>query len=655
MNKLSIKYVSAENFLCFKNKVEITFENKGNIVLIRGENLDTKLDDHAGRISSNGVGKSSIPEIIVYTLFGKTIKHPKKIGHSNVINNQSGEKLKTELHIDDLKIIRSRKPDSLRVWQNKNGEWDDITLGGMPATQKMIEDRIGLTYDAFVNLLILTDNNSGSFLECDTPTKRQIIENLLELEVYRNYSESAKKMKNQIKDDISQGTKILEYIYQELEKSKQVISKNQQEETQWKEKKKQELISFFSLLENYEAQLKTSDAGKLLEEYNSAQDKIKELNQKLTENESKTSSLISDLELKNKSKDELNSVLNESNQKLQELKLNYNELKNNLKYNFNIIQDLELQKCKYCGKYDDEKENNSKNFIKENTPKLEVLTEEIQKITNEIVENKAILNSLIQDVKSLENEILDFKNSIKKASSEIKSLSLIEKPNIDIKEKLLEEKINGIKDQIKSKKQEYEGESPFFKIIQDSIINKELKEKEVENKKQELNDLNQELPYYEFWVKAFGDSGIRKFIIDGIVPTLNSSISNWLQYLINGKITLLFDNELEETIHRNPVDGDPFVYHVMSGGERRRLNLAVSQAFAYIKMLNYNVCPSLLFLDEVTVNVDPVGVQGIYNMILELSKTRQVMITTHDHDLLELLNGCHSINLLKANGSTSIV
>ncbi len=114
-------------------------------------------------------------------------------------------------------------------------------------------------------------------------------------------------------------------------------------------------------------------------------------------------------------------------------------------------------------------------------------------------------------------------------------------------------------------------------------------------------------------------------------------------------------NELEETIHRNPVDGDPFVYHVMSGGERRRLNLAVSQAFAYIKMLNYNVCPSLLFLDEVTVNVDPVGVQGIYNMILELSKTRQVMITTHDHDLLELLNGCHSINLLKANGSTSIV
>ena len=67
--------MSAENFLCFKNKVEISFENKGNIVLIRGENLDTKLEDLAGRISSNGVGKSSIPEIIVYTLFGKTIKH----------------------------------------------------------------------------------------------------------------------------------------------------------------------------------------------------------------------------------------------------------------------------------------------------------------------------------------------------------------------------------------------------------------------------------------------------------------------------------------------------------------------------------------------------------------------------------------------------
>ena len=132
-------------------------------------------------------------------------------------------------------------------------------------------------------------------------------------------------------------------------------------------------------------------------------------------------------------------------------------------------------------------------------------------------------------------------------------------------------------------------------------------------------------------------------------------MAHWLQFLIDGKIKLSFDNQLEETIERNPSDGDPFVYHAMSGGERRRLNLAVSQAFAHIMMLNSGTSPSLVFLDEVTTNVDPIGVQGVYNMIAEIAKEKQVFVTTHDHDLLDLLAGCKTINLRKQNGFTTLV
>jgi DNA repair exonuclease SbcCD ATPase subunit len=155
-------------------------------------------------------------------------------------------------------------------------------------------------------------------------------------------------------------------------------------------------------------------------------------------------------------------------------------------------------------------------------------------------------------------------------------------------------------------------------------------------------------------VTAFGDSGIRKFVIDGIIPALNSKIAYWLQFLIEGKIKLEFNNELEENIQRHPSDGDPFVYHAMSGGERRRLNLAVSQAFAYVMTLSSGVCPNLVFLDEVTTNIDPIGVYGVYNMIAELAKDRKVFITTHDQNLLDLLEGCESIRLEKKNGFTKL-
>jgi ABC-type multidrug transport system ATPase subunit len=59
-----------------------------------------------------------------------------------------------------------------------------------------------------------------------------------------------------------------------------------------------------------------------------------------------------------------------------------------------------------------------------------------------------------------------------------------------------------------------------------------------------------------------------------------------------------------------------------------------------------------VFLDEVTTNIDQIGVVGVYSMISELAKDRQVFITTHDQNLLEMLEGCELIELEKRNGFT---
>ena len=164
-----------------------------------------------------------------------------------------------------------------------------------------------------------------------------------------------------------------------------------------------------------------------------------------------------------------------------------------------------------------------------------------------------------------------------------------------------------------------------------------------------------ELPYYDYWITGFGDNGIRKWIVDGIIPELNNRINYWLQFLIDNRITLRFDNELNEVIERNPVDGNPYVYHAMSTGQRRRLNLAVSQSFAHIMMLSSGSIPSVVFLDEVTTNVDPLGVQGIYNMICELAEDRQVFVTTHDPDLIRMLQTADTLKLVHENGFAKLV
>jgi DNA repair exonuclease SbcCD ATPase subunit len=202
-------------------------------------------------------------------------------------------------------------------------------------------------------------------------------------------------------------------------------------------------------------------------------------------------------------------------------------------------------------------------------------------------------------------------------------------------------------------KNEYEN-SPYKEIIEG--FEKDLLEADsvLSKKKDSIGEIESQLPYYEFWTNAFGDNGIRKWIVDGIIPALNSRLEYWMQVLDDNRIKIEFNNQLEETIHKTLDENIEFYYYTMSAGQKRRLNLAVNQSFAHIMMLTTNTCPSICFLDEVTTNIDPVGVQGIYNMICELSEHRQIFITTHDTDLLNMLSGCDTLNLKMENAVSKL-
>ena len=72
-------------------------------------------------------------------------------------------------------------------------------------------------------------------------------------------------------------------------------------------------------------------------------------------------------------------------------------------------------------------------------------------------------------------------------------------------------------------------------------------------------------------------------------------------------------------------------------------------------MLNSGSCPSLVFLDEITGGgIDKSGVSGVFNMICELSKERQVFITTHNEYLLSMLDGYEEIVLEKEDDVTKL-
>ena len=219
MRKLNFKYASATNFLPFGPEgIELHFDKFKNIVLIRGENRDAKQADfdidlsEDFKISSNGTGKSSIQDILSFALYGKTVKRPDKVGVNDVVHNKIGKDCKVEVIFDDYRIVRTRMDNgrkdkhSLRLWQSPESIWDkntELTQGTMQTTQKKIEDIIGLSYDAFINICVFTDDQRACFLECESKQKKEIVENLLSLGSYREWHEKAKELKKEINSKAS--------------------------------------------------------------------------------------------------------------------------------------------------------------------------------------------------------------------------------------------------------------------------------------------------------------------------------------------------------------------------------------------------------------------------------------------------------------------
>lgn len=665
MKSLKIKSIKAHNFLSFgEDGIEVGFEDLGKIVLIKGKNLDYE-GDSKSKSSSNGSGKSSIQEIICYALYGKTIKSPKKINKNDVINNFTKKNCCVEIYFDDYKISRGRSPDFLRLWKSSESVWDknsEITQGKQQDTQAKIDSIIGINYDVFVSTCVFSDDQNNCFLEADLSNKRSIIENLLSLDVYRDRFESSKDLLRDSKNSLKQFVSEYEILDSNKNNLDKRLQSTKQQESSWKNSKKLEMTKLMSEIKSRKNDLSLINEDKDLKIYKEAKTKMSEIDKEIDTNNTEIENLQNSFKEYQDKKVKFKESLDLKNNKKIELEKSIKNCVNcfdaNLKEISKYKKNSSGQKCEHCLSIIDPE--NFKEIIKnleETNIKLKKEINEFEKSlksikTNADEESIKDVNSKLDDIqKNISKRNLTFKN----LRDEYKQLSLIKEPDSNTRKSVLEKEIEVLKSKLKDLKLEYEGDSPYVQVI--STIEEDIKDFELklEEKKSKTQDLEKDIPYINFWVDAFGDAGIRKWVVDGIVPLLNKKLQYWMFVLDNNRLNIEFNNELQERIYKKIGDEEvEFAYHVLSAGQKRRINLAVSQSFAHIMLSSVCSCPSVVFLDEVTTNIDPVGVLGIYNLICELSEDRQVFITTHDNDLLDLLDGCDTINLEMKNGISNL-
>lgn len=663
MRELKFNYASAKNFICFgPDGIEIFFDDYGSLVLVKGQNYDDGTEEEPG---SNGAGKSSLQDIFSYALYGKSVKKPTQLYGGKIVNTLAEKGGEVEVRFDDHRVVRTISPNKLRVWKSADRIWDkesEITRGTMTETQKYIDEIVGLTHQAFCNVIVFDDSNTHAFLEANATDKRKIAENLLSLDKYREYHESAKRKLKMAKAVVAELTKDYERLLLDMDSCKKRIKLIEGQEAEWKKGVMDALKAIMQSVKNKQAELETTDTGQAIAKYQEAQEKIVELEGSIEELEhkrSKLESIIKDartkLEAAQTDKANVNEVMQQHHLNIRNSQAKAEESKK-LIASLENLQDG--QTCPTChgtitrDNYGTVLQHES-NVVSQCEAQITKETAAIEVHKHKFGEKSAIVSKLESHIAEANKAMTGLESKLHSHRQEVISLNKIQKPEGDSVQQVLETEIVELKRQFKIKKDELDNGGPYKEILENAVQEQTDKQSEIDEKIPEIKAAEDELPYYEYWVKAFGDDGIRKFVLNGAIPALNARIAYWLQHLIDNKIELTFDNQLKEKVFRN---GTEAIYHSMSNGEKRRINLAVSQAFSYVMTLHSGCCPSLVFLDEITGGgIDRVGVTGVYNMIFELAKERQVLVTTHNENLLDMLQGCESITLRKKDDITVLV
>lgn len=188
---------------------------------------------------------------------------------------------------------------------------------------------------------------------------------------------------------------------------------------------------------------------------------------------------------------------------------------------------------------------------------------------------------------------------------------------------------------------EMEGEtSPYAELADKARRRCEKHAAEADGLDSQITGLEGQLRLAEFWVKAFGASGLRSLLVDTSLPLLNEEAARVSRALTGGAIAVEFSATSEQksgkSVDRFQVRVDnrhgAGDYVGNSSGERAKVDLCVGLALQRLVASRSSASFNLAIFDEVLDHVDSTAHEAVIEVLSELDK-ESVLVVSHDEDL----------------------
>jgi len=153
-------------------------------------------------VGQNGAGKSTLLDALSFGLFGKAHRD---INKSQLINSINGKGTVVTIEFDiggsSFKVVRGIKPNKFEIWQN--GNMINQASNARDYQQFLEQNILKLNHKSFHQVVVLGSSSFIPFMQLPAWSRRQVIEDLLDINIFSKMNMLLKERNAKIREEIS--------------------------------------------------------------------------------------------------------------------------------------------------------------------------------------------------------------------------------------------------------------------------------------------------------------------------------------------------------------------------------------------------------------------------------------------------------------------